>query len=202
MSIEIFRDYKVLNNRSEIVTLSKFIHSFNRDMLFNRWVAPSVVMNSNVYVIDDSNYRHLYSICLQRDIIKNQNRMSQYKSIQQMLISLSGFCKYDFIWNKAFNIIDYNSGNLYECRILYAYFISTNKSLDGIRWRVFIDDISMNLILKTSLIKKLMSTSYTNCIIQLSLEFNPNLGDIPASNLSVTNKTTSYKEVKNKYSSK
>ena len=47
-----------------------------------------------------------------------------------------------------------------------------------------------------------MSTSYTNCIIQLSLEFNPNLGDIPASNLSVTNKTTSYKEVKNKYSSK
>ena len=101
MSIEIFRDYKVLNNRSEIVTLSKFIHSFNRNMLFNRWVlAPSVVMNSNVYVIDDSNYRHLYSICLQRDIIKNQNRMSQYKSIQQMLISLSGFRYRKWpIWN-------------------------------------------------------------------------------------------------------
>lgn len=203
MSDQIVRHYRVLNNEFNIIDMYKYIHPVNRNMLFNRWVSPSVVLNDDVYIVDHYNYRDLYTLCLQKDIQKNNNTMSQYKTIQQMAIHSLDFHENGFVCNKAFNVIDFETQKIHEIRILYAYFISNKYTLENIRWRLFIDDLKMNLIVKTSLVKKLMKSTYTNNITQLSLQFNEHLGDTTYHTLSSSN--TDQKErsnTHNKHSSK
>ena len=202
MNDQTIRCYRVLNNEFNIVDMYKCIHPVNRNMLFNRWVPPSVAFNNDVYIVDTNNYRDLYILCLQKDIKKNNNTMSNYKSIQQIVIQNSDYNEYDFVWNKAFNVIDYETQKLHEIRILYAYFICNEYTLENVRWRLFIDDLKLNITVKSSLVKKLMMSSYSNSIIQLSLKIDKNFHNTSNTTLSTIN-DKEYKSIaSNKNSSK
>ena len=85
--------------------------------------------------------------------------MSNYKTIQQIVVQNLDYNEYDFVWNKAFNVIDYETQKLHEIRILYAYFICNEYKLENVRWRLFIDDLKLNITVKSSLVKKLMMYS-------------------------------------------
>ena len=62
-----------------------------------------------------------------------------------------------------------STGILYECRILYAYYNDTSNNVDTIKWRVYVDQLKLNLILSTFLIKKLLLNNYSNTIIKINI---------------------------------
>ena len=137
-------------------------------------------LNDDLYVIDQYNYHVHYSIFLQKDIIKPTNYMEDYKNIQIRLAlkKNSSFSISTFKHNKVFNVIDFCSSNIYKCRILYAYYNNPmDKNDDDISWRLNIDHLKLNIVISTFLLKKLISSTYSNYIVQLILtllENSPN----------------------------
>ena len=163
------RKLTILNLDSTISIKTKLVFPINEGLLFNRWVPPSVSLNDDTYVIDKNNYDSLYTICPQHDIVKHTNYNHNYRIIQDMLISSSHFNKYDFAVNKGFNVIDYITGVLYECRILYAYYNSTSTDIQKISWRVYVDHLKINIIMSTSMIKTLLLSNYSNYIVCINM---------------------------------
>ena len=172
-----FQTFKFIDESNEIVTKNKRIHPKNKKLLLNRWVPPCVSLNDDIYVIDEYNYHEHYTVCLQKDIIKPTNYMEEYNTIQIKLAlkKKSYFSISTFRNNKAFNIIDFCSGNIYECRILYAYYNnSMDPNDDELSWRVYIDHLQLNIVISTFLLKKLISSTYSNYIVQLILSLPQN----------------------------
>ena len=163
------RKLTILNLDSTISIKTKLVFPINEGLLFNRWVPPSVSLNDDTYVIGKNNYDSLYTICPQHDIVKHTNYNHNYRIIQDMLISSSHFNKYDFTVNKGFNVIDYITGVLYECRILYAYYNSTSTDIQKISWRVYVDHLKINIIMSTSMIKTLLLSNYSNYIVCINM---------------------------------
>ena len=160
---------KVLKDDQSIVSISKVIMDVNKKCLFNRWVPPSVTTNDDLYVIDGKYYPSHYTVCAQKDIVKSDNYMQIYNSIQELLIKEMHFNKLDLQYNKAFNLYESSSSKIYECRILYAYYINSSVSVDNIRWRCYIDQTNTNIVMTTFLLKKCLFSSYSNYIIQFNI---------------------------------
>ena len=161
-----------LNYDNSYTSKTKRIHIKNKNMLLNRWVPPAVSQNDDLYIIDDYNYSNEYTILEQKDIIKHADHATQYKQIQHMLLDNTFFSKYDLKKNKAFNFIEYTTGCLYECRILYAYFNTEEIDVNDISWRVFVDELNVNIVMTTFMIKKLIGSIYSNYVIQLIIHDN------------------------------
>ena len=143
----------------------------NKNCMLNRWVPPSVAKNDNLYVLSSRFYEEHYCVCAQKDIVKHSNYIQEYKYIQSYLLQTKELItKHDLVQNRAFNVYDILSESIYECRILYAYFEETTTKEKQIHWRCYIDEINMNLILSTFLIKKCMFSTYSNYIIKLNLK--------------------------------
>ena len=160
---------KVLKDDQSIVSISKVIMDVNKKCLFNRWVPPSVTTNDDLYVIDGKYYPSHYTVCAQKDIVKSDNYMQIYNSIQELLIKEMHFNKLDLQYNKAFNLYESSSSKIYECRILYAYYINSSVLVDNIRWRCYIDQTNTNIVMTTFLLKKCLFSSYSNYIIQFNI---------------------------------
>ena len=167
-----FQTIKFINSSGVIESKVKQIYSVNKNGLLNRWVPPSVTLNDDTHVLDEVNCTSHYSMCLQKDIIKPNNCMEEYQNIQISLVNKenSFFNSSMFAMNKAFNVVDYWSNNMYECRKLCAcYNNSQNKDIDDIKWRVCIDHLKLNVIMSTFLIKKLISSNYSSYLTQIIL---------------------------------
>ena len=163
------RTVRIIDLDSTISIKTKLVFPINEGLLFNRWVPPAVIINDDTYAIDKNNYDSLYTICPQHDIVKHTNNNHNYRIIQDMLISSSDFNKYDFTVNKGFNVIDYITGVLYECRILYAYYNSASMDIKKISWRVYVDHLKINIIMSTSMIKTLLLSNYSNYIVSINM---------------------------------
>ena len=103
--------------------------------------------------------------------------MEEYITIQIKLAlkNKSNFSISTFRHNKAFNIIDFCSKNIYEGRILYAYYNNPmDKNDDDLSWRLYIDHLKLNIVISTFLLKKLISSTYSNYIVQLILSLPQN----------------------------
>ena len=98
--------------------------------------------------------------------------IDDYNQIQNILIQKFQFRRAEFKYNKGFNIIDHNTDHIYEIRILYAYYINQEKSIDDIKWRLYVDFLKMNVIASTFLLRKLMRSPYSNLLIKLCLKEN------------------------------
>ena len=167
-----FQSLKFIDDGDTVSTKVKRIYPSNKDLLLNRWVPPCVSLNNDLYVKDPSDYDTHYTIVKQKDIIKPTNYMEEYKNIQVSL-SMQGepiFSKFTFRHNKAFNVIDFCSGNIYESRILYAYYNdAANKDVNNISWRIYIDNLKLNVVMSTFLVRRLVCSTYSNYIVQLVL---------------------------------
>ena len=130
---------KVLTEDHSIVTIRKHIMDINKKCLLNRWVPPSVSTNDELYVIDNKLYHSHYTVCAQKNIVKNNNHIQDYITIQEYLINNMDFNRFDLQYNKAFNIYESSTSQIYECRILYAFFSDEKRSFEKIHWRCYID---------------------------------------------------------------
>ena len=166
-----FKTLNFLTNDCIVAFKTKQVFDMNKNLLFNRWVPPSVSTNGDTYVIDVNNYYQHYYVCSQKEISK-KNYIDDYNQIQNILIQKFQFRRAEFKYNKGFNIIDHNTDHIYEIRILYAYYINQEKSIDDIKWRLYVDFLKMNVIASTFLLRKLMRSPYSNLLIKLCLKEN------------------------------
>ena len=165
-----FQTIKFMNDNDSVITTVKRVYPINKALLLNRWVPPCVALNDDLYVKDQSDYDTHYTIVKQKDIVKPTNYMEEYQNIQVSL-SIMGhpiFTKFTFKHNKAFYVVDFCSGNVYECRILYAYYNdASNKNVNNISWRVYVDNLKVNMVMTTFLVKRLICSTYSNYMVQL-----------------------------------
>ena len=193
------KSLKLVKNDFTVVTATKQTFQINQGLLFNRWVPPSVVLNNDTYVIDSTNYESEYKLCHQQDIIKGNNFNHKYKFIQEILLnSTNEFTKFDFTFNKGFHIFENITGVLYECRILYAYYHDKSDNIRDIKWRVFVDQLKINIIMSTYMIKKVLLNNYSDKIMQMSISNDLLINESKKKKSQVTVKKQNNKNAKSK----
>ena len=152
----------------------KLLFPANEKSILHRWKSPS----TNILDLQECNpYQYFIQNQKSPSFIHSLHSIESSKQILEYVFKNNIFQPSEIQSNYAFNIFDYNLTAVFEARLLTCFYTYQSKEIHQIYWDLFIDHLNVHFYVSSSILRRLMSSTYIGTI----LGFNLNLKHIKSS---------------------
>ena len=145
----------------------KLLFPANERSILHRWKSP----HSTVHLRNCNLCHYFVQNKSSPSFIQSLYSTENSKQILRFILSSGIFLAFELQNNYAFNIFDTSLDTIFEARIITCFYrIKNGNSVhQDIYWDLFIDHLSLHLYVSSSVLRQLMSSTYTGTILAFCL---------------------------------